>query len=810
MKKFVCFMLVFGLVFQSTNIAWAEPVYRTEYVNYNPGPDPATPEGRALVDILAEQPEYNLMSDAVLGKDDQKFRFAFGLMMTRTRFERNAVKILFIGQDATHIAEAAKQPGTSGFGGRVQDIGNYFGVDQGVSTTNAFLSTIKGQYGSFDHFYIEMDENNRPQLKQASFVDNGLWSIANGTDSEIRLKREAFWEWMIKNNPESLKLMIMFGGAARDAWAEFLIARGATVGTRVDAEKMSTIRVPETELKHAGGNNEFPVPVDRNGRDIYEILVGRRLDYSNEQDQELAQRTLREAGQRAIDMMVFSGGGVNGSGILNPAQLGGYDLEDVVINGRKTNSIRGLVLSDGTVVRHDLAFTMSPHPSALSKMTPADASAALKKAFERLLPLKKKGWVIEPDTDGSGRSLRNQWHEGVDYRYGRADISPSYFEFGTPDDRRAEYAAASRLDSQVIVAGSRDRVSFDRSLIEFAKRAVPSQLPDARENWTGRPRLPESRYNFDRGPGAEVANLILSNLDRDVIFQKKPGTDGSTINDYYVKTHPEAGFFGFHRGSFENSRALILADPHGLDDWNTARALSGARGQYLNGLMHDIGFQSDYLVIKTAPVGMDGATAEEWEYVRKNTEAYREVSVKKALENGRIEMIFTDGDIAKAEMSRILRKLKVRNIRVININRDGMNPASGIVEAGREASPQSRVTGQMMDISRSHFPFWARIWEGTSGDRVIDAQGKNRGRVRALIVPNWVVRQRMNPLRQVTESIRKLVENLKNLGLRVPAEQSIRDFYQNKGNLNEVPPNKAESALRVQIPSCRALFSKVK
>ena len=140
---------------------------------YNPGPDPTTPMGRAFIDTYAELPEYMVMSDALM--DDQKFRYIFGLMMTRTYFNPNSCKILFIGQDATHIAEAAKQPGTSGFGGRVQSIGNYFGVDQGISTTNAFMSTIKGQYGDFDSVYIEKDASGNPQLKQSAFVDNDLW-----------------------------------------------------------------------------------------------------------------------------------------------------------------------------------------------------------------------------------------------------------------------------------------------------------------------------------------------------------------------------------------------------------------------------------------------------------------------------------------------------------------------------------------------------------------------------------------------------------------------------------------------------------
>lgn len=456
--------------------------------------------------------------------------------------------------------------------------------------------------------------------------------LANGADSEIRKQREAFWEWTIKNNPESMRLMILFGGAARDAFAEFLISRGAKVSPKLNTERLANIRVPETKLVHAGGNNEFPVPVTKDGKDVYEILLGRKPDYAKPADQQAAVKAAKENPQRAIELMVFTQGGAERSGILTAAQLGGYDLDSVEIDGKRTNSLKGLKLSDGTVVKDHIGFTMSAHPSSLSKMTPQAASEALKKSFARLNDLKSLGWKVEPDVDDDGKLRRNLWHEGKDYRYGRADIRPGYFEFGAPDDRRVSRADASRLDPQTIVAGSRDRVKFDPALLASSKEALPSQALNPEDLWSVRPRMGAARYEFDRGPGIEIAKALISSLDRDLLFEPKPemkavdgkGQDVSFekygIDAYNTKTHPGTGLFGFHRGSFTDSRVLILADPHGIDDWITARALTGARGQALNGLMSDLGVEERYLVLKTVPVGMDGATAEEWEVTRRRTE----------------------------------------------------------------------------------------------------------------------------------------------------------------------------------------------
>ncbi len=767
----------------------------TELWEYNPGPDPETAHGKALLDLFSEFPDFMPISEELM--DTQKFRYIDGITLARIYFFLDYIKMVVIGQDGAPVTNIAKMPGTSGFGARVQSIGNYFGVDQGVATTNAYSSTIKGQYGSFDHPYVEVDSKGLPKLRKMAYVDNEFWMLSNGRDSEILLKREAFWEWIIKNNPESLRLMVLFGGAARDAWAEFLIARGAKVGTRFNEEQLKSVQIPESKLAYAGGNNVFPVPIDRNGQDIYEILLGRKLDYSKPAAQLEAFDALESAGQRGLDMMVFTGGGINGSGIVNVAQLGGYDLDDVVINGEKTNSIKGLILSDGYVVKEDIAFAMSAHPSSLSRMTPDQASAALRKSFAKLEPLKKKGWKIEPDLDASGRPLTNRWHEGKDYEYGRADIRQGYFEFGAPDDRRVSRADASRMDPQTIIAGSRGRVKFDQRKISAAKERRPSETLDPRDNWTGRARQKETRYIFDRGPGQETARLLMTSIDREALFEPKPGMktvdrNGNDItfkthgiDAYYTKTHPDTGLFGFHRGDFDSAKVLILADPHGIDDWITSRALTGERGQYLNGLMDDLGYGADYLVLKTVPVGMDGATADEWEVVRKRTEEYREVAIQRALENPKIEVIFTDGEIARAEMDRVLRKLKIQDKVVISITRDGDKASSGLAQAAEQARRSMaglagrNVKVRMKDIPRSHLPWTARLWEGTGGDSVVDALGKERGGVRAVATPNWVVRQKLQPTEAVKVSIERLRSLLEQAGTRL-GNEDIREFIKRK------------------------------
>tara|TARA_B110001454_G_scaffold219202_1_gene252052 strand:- start:150156 stop:152768 length:2613 start_codon:yes stop_codon:yes gene_type:complete len=813
----------------STSLVHAKPFVKgADVYEYNPGPDIGTPMGRMLADIFAEQPYYRAFSDELM--EDQKFRFIFGLMMTRSYFEPNSVKIFFWGQDATHIAEASKQPGTSGFGGRVQDIANFFGVDQGVATSNAFLSTIKGQFGAFDHPFVKTNADGSKTLTTNKYIDNELWMLANDDDSEIRIQREKYFEWVIMNNPESLGMIAMFGDAAKHAFAQFLIARGAEVPTKTTNEDLKTLEVPETRLVNAGGNAEFAVPVDKDGNDIYQILenekaksegrTAKRLDYSKSDpkdmkkmlDQIYAIQLAKEAGQHAIDMMVFTKGGVNGSGMMNAAQAGGYDLTKVKINGKITNSLKGLKLLyfKGKAIDRDIAFVESPHPTALSQMKPDQAALTLKKAFSVLEPLKALGWMIKPDLDNEGNPRRNQWHEGDTYKYGRADIRAGFFEFGAPTDRRASSADAIRLNPQAIIIGSRQKVDFNRQTLANMEKAMPSDFPNADDLWSVRPRNMEQRYDFDRGPGEDVAKAIMTALEasRAQIFAVKPGIeikkdnrgndttfDFYGINAYYSKTVPDTGFFGMHRGSFTDARVLIMADPHGIDDWNTARALTGARGQYLNGLMNDLGIGKDYLVIKTAPLGMDGATAEEWEYVRKHTEGYREAALKEALKNKNLEFVMADGPIAQIELQRLLKKLKRTDLTVIDINRDGMVAESGISEAGEavkalnKSFSKAQISVKMKDIPRGHLTWWSRSWEGTSGDLVINASGKAAGKVKAIVTPDWVVNQKVHITAREQASIDKLRKDMEVAGLKLGSE-TFQSFFERAARMKRAVEEK--------------------
>lgn len=804
--------------------------------SYEAGPEP-TAMGKELIALNARIPNMPQMSVDVMG--EQKFRPAFGPIPWRMLQQPNSVKILFIGQDGTHVAEAAGRPATAGFGGRAQDLANFFGVDYSAAFINTYAFTIRGQYGAFNTPYVV----SSPQGQKVSFggyIDNELWLMSHGVDSPLNKWRNDLIEWIIRNNRDSLKMIVLFGGAARDAASSFIVSRGGVVGTRWSEDSLKNIKVPETKLVYAGGNNEFPVPLDKDGNDIYPKLLGRTPGYdgkNSEAEQKAAMKSLEDNLDRGLQEMVFTGGGLHGSGLLHPAQLGGYDLDKISINGQNTISLRGIKLNDGNVLNEDILVVDLPHPTALTnkKMDyekwlnahaawlkspngkpepkkPETPEEAVRKATTVLQAYRENGWRIVPD-----HNQENRFDARLEYKYGRGYIGPEYYDFGTPNNRMVSVSDAVRQSPPVIILGTRERAPFDEAKLAELSTALPAEAFPAEEMFVARPRTPKLRDLFDRGPGETYAKLMKQSLDIRLVGAPKPHVlkdpdvakaSGYSKNDvirakfgsdaYNIKTDPEkVGDFGHYRGTFSRPRVVILADPDGVDDVLTSRALTGTRGQYLHRLMKDIGVNDQYLLLKTVPFGMDGATESEWAAVLAQTREYRDRVLGKVLAEERPLVAIADGPHAHLELERIAKALKP-SLPIVNIVRSGTANNSGIVAASAELKKlkefkSATISGSMANIPRSHLPYYSRIWEGTSGDRVIDSISKPGLTIRkeqggkttfvpvhasyfkglgfAVVSPNWAIEQKAGHLKSEIGDIHKLKLQMCTAGLRMPREK---------------------------------------
>lgn len=822
---------------------------------YDPGPNRHTQKN--LIDLHASMPSFPAVSLKIMryryGKPVQKFRPAFGAIPWRMLLKPNQVKILFIGQDGTHIAEAANRPGTAGFGGRAHSLASFFGVEYSAAFINAYAFTIKGQYGARGAPHLR---NGKLKTNQ-TIVPNDVWLMTQDQDSPITQWRNDLIEWIINNNRQSLKMIVLFGGAAKDSISSFIESRGGKVGSHFE-HKMDSIQVPEFFLKSAGGNSEFAVPFDQQGKDAYSGILKQRLNYAKTDTADRIAELIKEQPHKVISSMVFSRAGDYRNGLIHHAQFGGYDLDQIWVNRKHTTqglpptrSLKGLQLKHSEPISDHILVLSLPHPTYLStrknetairywqrelaKMedfekfrkkianTPnfkklevmlevtdslSDHERANKirakgyklgndlvaklveKEVVKIRPYLELGWSIDPDSSAANAKHPNKNHfmAGNKYRYGRADLHQAYFDFGTPNNRMVSSSTARRgkhrdekrrsRGAQIIIFGSRDIPAYDRQRMNAMLAQSANQPLDKREMFNSRLVHGQARYQFDPGPPPKYAKLLQS-LRLKKIFAAKQDMDFERdgIDAYNIKTHPSVGAFGHYRGTFTTPRVLILADPDGVDDLVSARALTGARGQYLQSMMDDMGVGDDYLVIKTVPFGMDGAAQEEWQQVFDLTKKWRNNLLGELLNDYRFDQVIADGYWAQTAVEEFVAREELAEDRYLLIKRRGLGNCSGIRSAMERIGIKHRT--RMSNIPRSHLSYYARAWQGTSGDRVLDSKDRSSANFRGLafqvVVPNWVVRQRPVLDAEAQKAVQKMLDKLRDGGFPLPNE-SIANF----------------------------------
>lgn len=793
-KTCVSFYILVLLLFTAgiLNAAGKNPDNAPPPWKHDRGPLIETSMGRELVDLTAAVPLMPLISKDLMGL--QKFRPIFGPVLWRMLMEPNSLKILFIGQDATHIAEAAARTATAAFGGSAQNMAKFMGTRQ-AAFINAYAFTIKGQYGAFNTPFIYDGENGK-EVRFSGFVDNQLWLMSNDPQSPINKFRNALIDWIIRNNRDSLKMIVTFGKAAADAAAGYVESRGGKVGSRWSEKDMQRIQVPVSQSVYAGGNNEFPVPITTEGGDLYAQLLNKTPDYKDLKVQAAAQKALKQNFEAVEGQMVFTRGGPYNNGLIDPRQLGGSDLNKIEINDEVTRSLRGLPLDDGSRIEHDIVVLELPHPSFLSRQPKDVASEIVKQDLKVLDPYIARGWRIEPD-----EGMVSLFEQGADFPYKKVKkIGDDYYDFGAPATRKVPVSTASRMPKKphVIIFGVRGKVQFDQREVKRSTNAEPGEEIGENEVFIMRPISEEDRYTFDPGPSEELARLMKENLNLKEIFKPKKGKTWAKngISAFNVKTHPDVEDFGHYRGTFEKPRVLILADPASADDLITARALTGTRGQFLHGLMRDIGVGDEYLVVKTVPFGMQGATSTEWRKVLDQTQTYRNELLKAVTLGQKFDLILTDGPYAKQELERFQKEVAEISGPIINISRRGESNNSGIMAAGRKIKEMSQfqkavVSGKLANIPRSHLTFYARIWEGTSGDRIIESQDQSRGLAFAEVAPKWAWTQKLTLDKETTKLVAFLVEKLRDNGFPLPNETIAEFLARQEGKLIEIKPSSA-------------------
>ena len=85
---------------------------------------------------------------------------------------------------------------------------------------------------------------------------------------------------------------------------------------------------------------------------------------------------------------------------------------------------------------------------------------------------------------------------------------------------------------------------------------------------------------------------------------------------------------------------------------------------------------------------------------------------------------------------------------------------------------KAKISAKMANIPRSHLSFYARVWEGTSGDRVITSAGKAyEGIAFAEVVPEWAYNQKSELTIKSDSHVEEMLDVLRAAKLPLPDEK---------------------------------------
>ncbi|MCB0413890.1 MAG: hypothetical protein KDD50_06125, partial [Bdellovibrionales bacterium] len=419
------------------------------------------------------------------------------------------------------------------------------------------------------------------------------------------------------------------------------------------------------------------------------------------------------------------------------------------VNGKK--SLKGLRLNDGQIINSDIRIIQVRHPGSLSP----SLSNNFKENLAKLLDFEEDGWEFYSTDDGEVNQLK-KYHSASSFNFNaKPPIPVKDFPLGKSKAVIVNSSLASRNGQQIIVFGGREKPYFNRTQVNNAKNGTPAEGREFFFN--SQPWNPPKTINqFDRGPGKEWAALFNS-VPEDKVFQTKPGMkfESDGIDAYVVKNTPKHGSFAYHRGTTENPEVLIFADPSDkdYDDLYTARALTGENGQYLQGLMSQLGVKENYLIIKTVPFDMTDATEAEWDKVRELLRPWRNKVFAKAIKLYP-KLIVTLGKHSSSDLYSYLNDNHLENINFISLEYDRHSFESHFSEMAHQLGQSpSDYKWEMNSIPRSHLPYPMQTWIGTSGARGIRASGKYAGDYYGIVTPYWVIEEANRVYRNPREGL---------------------------------------------------------
>lgn len=229
------------------------------------------------------------------------------------------------------------------------------------------------------------------------------------------------------------------------------------------------------------------------------------------------------------------------------------------------------------------------------------------------------------------------------------------------------------------------------------------------------PKNAIGRKEFDEGPGADLAKMILEFFNQDYA---KLG----------VTSHISFGPNGSYRGRANAAKILVVADQESHDDMFSGRALTGTGGQLFQSFLNAIGATKSYFILRTLPVDTLDLSVEKRLAVAtdaKVSDARRRI-IESVLSAGKTKVIFTIGPVAQKVVSD-LGDLEVKVVNLPEFSDKTIKEVKSVISKVKDLGLTIDVAGKfdyagtVSIIPRLDLPAYTRFWMGTSGSRAVRA-----------------------------------------------------------------------------------------
>jgi uracil-DNA glycosylase len=391
-----------------------------------------------------------------------------------------------------------------------------------------------------------------------------------------------------------------------------------------------------------------------------------------------------------------------------------------------------LHLADATVVAPRLRAVGVLHPGGASK---GGAVTQIKASFVAALgqiehwAAADAGWL--PVDAGAQREAASA------YTYSSDPIPFRDFPYGTTWRLGRGATASNRKDGQqaIQIFGERGTYGNDGHSLSYARAGgSPDGYADEPGDLPYEPPKRDHRA-YDRGPGQRFATLLQGGLS------SFPWPDFTALG---LRADPSFGAGPIYRGRLSRPGILVLADQQSHDDLFMGRALCGDAGQHLQAFLAAAGVDESYAIVRVLPVDTladDQATVAAVVDSPQVRALHREV-VRRA----EPDVLVLMGPMAQRLEAHVnpdgAPVVKIRSFLQSGVAVDwraALDVLRGLAYDRDLADPTYDYRGERLQIPRVDLPFGVLRWEGSSGDRAVQARrnGSASFDYYKLVMPDW-------------------------------------------------------------------------